>query len=613
VYDVLFDQTGSAASDREFAKSLANSKGDVLAMKFMVQRDGGRTPAESAKFADRSVAITGTLPVRALERGFVLPIPDLEAGADLLGFVNISPDADKVYRGYDLLRLWTPPGQTSPRAYPSLALAAALASRRATGVARTPSGAITLTGTSDSPPMAAGASARLLLNFRGPEFTFEHVKFVNVLTSIEKVANGEPPLYLAERFRDKIVLVGINAEGYEDIHQTPLSRVFPGVELHATALDNILRGDPLHAPAWDLPLAAAAVATTTAVVFLLPGVMSALLVLALLMLLALLATLLCWANLLVLPVAAPALGGLCAAGSSFLWRLVVEGRQKREIKRAFASYLAPEVLAQVLRDPSSLSLGGETREVTLLFTDLAGFTGLAEHSTPEELVQFLNDYFTRMCEPILQEHGVIDKFIGDAIMALFGAPLRGDDHGLRAVRAALAATAISRQISEGLRAAGKPEIETRIGIHTGPAVVGNMGSSKRFDYTAIGDTVNLASRLEGANKAFGTGCLVSETSWAHVGDAVLGREVGLVGVKGRAEPIRVYEPLALRAQADAALLQFAQRFAAAVAALRAGNRVAAQQAFAALATQRPDDALTHLYLERLADPAWDGVFRLDSK
>jgi adenylate cyclase len=453
----------------------------------------------------------------------------------------------------------------------------------------------------------------MLLNFRGPEFTFEHVKFVNILESINRVEQGQAPLYPAERFRDKVVFVGINAEGYEDVHPTPLSRVFPGVELHATALDNLLSGDALVAPAGDLPLAAAAVATATAAVFLLPGVTAPLLTLLSLLLLAVAATLVCWTQLLVVPVAAPALGGMLAAAGSFLWRLVVEGRQRRELGRAFASYLAPEVLARVLADPAAVALGGQQREVTVLFTDLQGFTALGERSSPPELVHFLNDYFTRMCEPILREHGVIDKFIGDAIMALFGAPLDAPDHAARAVRAALAATAISARIGAELRAAGLPAVSTRIGLHTGPAVVGNMGSRQRFDYTAIGDAVNLASRLEGANKVFGTDCLVSEATWNAVHDVVLAREVGLVAVLGRQQAIRVFAPLALREHADASQQQLAAQHQVALAHWRDGDRAAAAAAFAAIARASPADRLAVHWRDQLAVADWDGVFHLDRK
>jgi adenylate cyclase len=208
---------------------------------------------------------------------------------------------------------------------------------------------------------------------------------------------------------------------------------------------------------------------------------------------------------------------------------------------------------------------------------------------------------------------VIDKFIGDAIMAFFGAPIAAPGHGPAAVRAALAALETSAAIAAELRARGLPPIRTRIGVHSGPALVGNMGSAERFDYTAIGDTVNLASRLEGANKAFGTRILVSETTWAGAGGAVSGREVGLVGVKGRDEPIRVYEPWAVGAALQPAQQTALARHAEALAHLRRGDLGAALGAFEALAAARPDDDLVALYVERLADPAWDGVWRLDSK
>ena len=539
----------------------------------------------------------------------VLPLAELVSGADRLGFVNIRPDADKTFRGYDLLRLWGPPGGPAT-AQPSLALAAAIAARDGAEVRTSAPGQLAL---GDGPGVPMASDGRMLLNFRGGPFTFAKVKFVNILESINRLDAGQPPLYPPEQWRDKIVLVGIHAEGYEDAHPTPLAERFPGVELHATALDNLLRGDALRQLDWQLPLAAAAAALGTATVFVLPGVLLPALGLGLLAALGLALTLWAWSALLVVPVAAPALAGGVAATGSFLYRLVVEGRQKREMHRAFRSYLAPEVLREVLRDPAALRLGGEVRHVTLFFTDLQGFTGLAEHCEPQALVRFLNDYFTRMCRPVLAEHGVVDKFVGDAIMAFFGAPIATADHGAAAVRAALAALQVSERIAAEVADRGLPPIRTRIGIHTGDAVIGNMGSADRFDYTAIGDTVNLAARLEGANKYFGTHCLVSETAWAMAAGEIVGREVGRIGVVGRQEPIRVFEPLALRDVAPPAVLDFAAQWAAAQTALQRGDRQAARAGVAACAQLRSDDPLVALYLERLLDPDFDGTFRLDAK
>ena len=620
VFDILYDQRGNAEDDRAFGDALARGsrvpgeKGDegtcdVLAMKFVKHRETGRDEAETRAFAARGLDVPELERVR--ERGIVLPIEELAAGADQLGFVNIRPDDDKVFRRYDLLRTWGPPGEPV-RAHPSLALATALAIAPGTMMEMHQGGGIQLWDDS-APLISTDRSAWMLLNFRGKEFTFPHVKFVNILESINRIASGEEPIYARERFRDKIVLVGIHAEGYEDAHPTPLSESFPGVELHATALDNLLQCDPLWAPRWELPLAALAAVLATTAVFAVPGVVMPLTLLAALLAAGLVVALFLWTSLLAVPLAAPLLAGGTSASGAFLYRLVVEGKQKRAMRRAFGSYLAPDVLREVLRDPDAVRLGGELREVTLLFTDLQGFTGFAERARPEELVAFLGDYFTRMCQPILAERGVIDKFIGDAIMAFFGAPIATRDHGRAAVRAALAALATSARIAAELAARGLPPVETRIGIHSGPAVVGNMGSAERFDYTAIGDTVNLASRLEGANKAFGTRCLVSETAWAAAGAEILGREVGKIGVAGRSAPIGVFEPLALRAHASEAERALAARWGEAVRALRSGERGPARTALADCVALRPGDRLAELWLSRIDDPAFDGVFRLDGK
>ncbi|MFO1051792.1 MAG: adenylate/guanylate cyclase domain-containing protein [Planctomycetota bacterium] len=592
VFDLLFDQRVSGGGDAAFGEVLAATPGSAVGFKFVSFRDGGRTPEETSAFAARALDLPQPDATITLERGVVLPLDEIRKGGKALGFVNVRPDDDKVYRHYDVLR-WLRGPDGKALAFPSLALAGS--------------------GVDDPRALIPASGPRVLLNFRGPEFSYEHVKFVNLLVSAGNEADGKPPVYPRERFKDKVVLIGINAEGYEDIHPVPLSRVFPGVELHATAIDNLRAKDFLRESGGGIGLAALGAVTATLCVFGIPGIGAAVIALCAGLLVWLAVVAFGWLQLLVLPVAAPVLAGAFASGAGFVWRVVVEGRQKREMRRAFSSYMAPEVLAEVLKDPKNLSLGGETREVTLLFTDLAGFTALAEHLAPHEVVAFLNDYFTRMCEPILVEGGVIDKFIGDAIMALFGAPLSGADHASRALRAALALREVSARIGDELRRAGRPAIATRIGVHSGAAVVGNMGSARRFDYTAIGDTVNLASRLEGAGKYFGVDCLVSASTRDAAGTDVVCREVGSIAVKGRQEALRVFQPIALAgrvAEADARRLA---RHEAALAALRRGERDAALGGFGALADDGSGDTLAALYVERLADPRWDGVFRLDAK
>lgn len=607
VLDVLWTEPrDAAAEDQEFQKVLKEIANDVHSFKFVSFREGGFTAAEAATFAPRGLPLTGIpaalqgrLPT---ERGYVLPIPEIESGADRMGFVNVRPDADKVFRHYDLVRL------CEGRAYPSLALAAVM---QATGTSEL--GFDTRGLRLGDRTVPTTDDGRLQLAFRGPEFTFPKVKLLNVVKSAGQVEANETPDVPAATFRDKVVVVGINADGYEDITATPMSRVFPGPELHATAIDNLLSGDAVRELplGWPLALAAALLALTC--ILLAPNVPIA--ALASLGVAASIVTggAIAWSRGFGVPLALPLCAWLFASAGAFVQRLVVEGKRRRELKRAFTSYMAPEVVEEVLADPDRIRLGGETRELTLFFTDLKGFTSLAEAMAPEQLVAFLNSYFTRMCEKVMREKGVIDKFIGDAIMALFGAPLPLPRHGLHAVRAALADLAEMELINTELAAQGKPAVQMRIGIHTGRAVVGNMGSEKRFDYTAIGDSVNLAARLEGANKAFGTHCLVSETAWAQVGDEVLGREVGRVRVVGKKELIAVWEPIALTTTATPLDREFVHRYNGGLAALRNGDRGAAKQHFLAAQELRSGDELVRIYVARVDDATFDGVFALDSK
>ncbi len=215
-------------------------------------------------------------------------------------------------------------------------------------------------------------------------------------------------------------------------------------------------------------------------------------------------------------------------------------RYKRELKMLFSKYVSPQVLHTMLDNPSSVSLGGEEREITVLFSDIRGFTTLSEAVTPKELVRILNKYFTAMTGEVLRHGGVLDKYIGDAIMAFWGAPLSDAHQADHAVRAAQGMLVRLRVLNEELRAAGDPEIHIGVGIYTGPAVVGNMGSDLRFDYTAMGDTVNIASRLEGLNKEYKTEIIIGESTKEKLRDKVQFRSLGAVKVKGRNEPVLIY-------------------------------------------------------------------------
>jgi adenylate cyclase len=223
----------------------------------------------------------------------------------------------------------------------------------------------------------------------------------------------------------------------------------------------------------------------------------------------------------------------------------LESREKRWLRQAFGQYVSDSLVEAIIASPERLQLGGEEVEVTVLFTDLVNFSSMAETIAPKELIRLLNDYFSTMTEIILAHQGTVDKFIGDAIMAFWGAPLPLADHAVLACETALEIQAAMRPLQEGWEAQGFPRISSRIGLHTGPVVAGNVGSRKRFNYTVMGDTVNLASRLEHANKFYGTEIMLSEATYLRLGNTYLVRELDLVQVRGRVQPVTIYELISL--------------------------------------------------------------------
>jgi adenylate cyclase len=417
-------------------------------------------------------------------------------------------------------------------------------------------------------------------------------------------------------------LVGFTAPGLMDLKPTPLAPVYPGAELHATLLDNLLKGDFLRTtPAWLIWIWALILAgvVTLAVLFS-PRLWTTLAALALLLALNVGGSLLAfraswWAD----PVAPGVALGLAFALAT-AYSYATEGRQKLAIRRMFSHYMSEKVIAHLMSHPELLNLGGERRHVTLFFSDLAGFTSISERLSAEEVVGLLNDYLSRMTDIILDEEGTVDKFEGDAIMAFWGAPLPQEDQALRACRAALRQQAALSELNKHFREMDLPPLAMRIGLHTGGAVVGNLGSEKRFDYTAVGDTVNLASRLEGLNKFYDTHILASETTMAECGDSVLFREIDRVAVKGKETAVAVYQPLGLKDGLDPEKMALSKDFAEALGMYRREKFTEAAVLFQKILAQHPDDRPSQVFWERCQNfqacpppPGWGGVFRPDKK
>jgi len=293
---------------------------------------------------------------------------------------------------------------------------------------------------------------------------------------------------------------------------------------------------------------------------------------------------------------------------------MVDGlKQRDEVKGLFKRYLAPQVVEELLRHPEKAAPGGERRELTVLFSDLAGFTGLSEGLAPEELVRLLNAYFEEATGALAKHGATLDKFIGDAIMCFWNAPLEQHDHAARACLTVLELLAVVDRLRPVFAAQGIAFFDCRIGLNTGPCVVGNIGSKQAQDYTVIGDAVNLASRLEGACKVYGVRNLVSEETLRAAGDLVQARELDLIRVKGRRNPVRVFE---LLAPAGMTVSPGVADFNEGLTLFRARRFAEARERF----LRNPGDGPSRHYLQRcdalitIPPPAdWDGVFTLESK
>jgi adenylate cyclase len=289
-----------------------------------------------------------------------------------------------------------------------------------------------------------------------------------------------------------------------------------------------------------------------------------------------------------------------------------EQARRKALRRAFATYVSPAIVDEIIANPEALKLGGARREITLLFTDLAGFTTMAERLPAERVAELLNRHLEEMTDIVISNGGTVDKFIGDAVMAFWGAPIADPDQSLRALQAATQMQAATARLAAELTAGGGPGLRMRVGLHRGECIVGNLGGHNRFEYTAIGDAVNLASRLEGVNNVYGTGILASGAVEAAVRGRMCLRPVDAVRVKGRSQPVELFTPCE-----DATLIE---RTAEALAAYRAGRSGEADAKWRAIAAEWPDDPVAKLFLARVEawsaaqwPEPWDGVTTLESK
>ena len=456
---------------------------------------------------------------------------------------------------------------------------------------------------------------RVLINYLGPAGTIPTYSAASVL-------DGSLP---ARVLKDKIVMVGATAVGIYDLRVTPFSGIFPGVEVQATAIDNLLKDNFIRYPDYGLLRILLIILGLGILLGVLLQRLSAvwgfIIALGILEGFTLINYFLFSRFNLYLELFYPLLGITLIYVGISMQRFLAEEQERERVRKAFESYVAPTVVQEMLKHPEQLRLGGERRQITLLFTDIRGFTTISENleNDPQSLVRMLHDFLNPMSNIIINHGGTIDKYMGDAIMALFGAPLIQPDHARLACRAALDMTIALKNLNAHWQTMGRPLIRIGVGINSGPVTVGNLGSDRLFDYTAVGDNVNLASRLEGLNKYYGTSILISQTTAELIGDGFILREVDRVRVKGKAQAAGIFEVIG-EGEAAPKLARFLDSFHQGLALYRERRWPESLAAFTAALEDHPEDGATLRYQKLVQQlivappgPEWEGVTVMDGK
>ena len=611
--DAIFAEKESTAADSQLAQAIDESGSVVLGYFFLTSEGEIRELKEGYLGGDVGPVGPQKIPILFRDQK-AKEVPVLEAlymrsnieiiseKAKALGFFNVVPDDDGTVRWVPLVIKFL------KNCYPALAIQILneylenpqppLVRVADFGLERVQLGDIVI---------PTDKTGRLLINYRGGRNSFRGHSFANVIA-------GEVP---QEEFRGKIVLVGATAIGIYDARVTPFDAGLPGVEIHATVIDNILRRDFILRPGWVQAVEIPAII----VMALIPGLLflrlsplraasisMGLLFIYILTNWYLFTSQRVWINLVY-----PILGFCGVFVATTVYQYFTEEREKRKIRNAFQFYVSAGVVDEILKDPGKLKLGGERKVLTVLFSDIKGFSYLSETLAPDTLSKLLNLYLTPMTVTVFKYQGTLDKYMGDAIMAIFGAPLEQNDHAEKACHTAIDMVGALKGLHKRWEIDGIPEISIGIGINTGPMSVGNMGSNMLFDYTVVGDHVNLGSRLEKLNREYGTNIIISEFTHRHIQDKFTCRELDIVRVRGRKEPVRIFELLG-RDEPFPKWSAFKRFFEQGLMAYRSQRWDDGIGGFGEALKIRPDDGPAKLYLQRCMQlrekspsPKWDGI------
>lgn len=451
-----------------------------------------------------------------------------------------------------------------------------------------------------------------LVPYRGRERSFRYTSAADVLAARVK----------PEALQGRVVLIGTSAPGLQDLRSTPVGEVYPGMEVHANLisgmLDERLMERPQYVDAVELILL---LLGGVLMIFVLPWRSPLKASLGTLLILAAYLGIhhLAWSQGLLLPLASQLLLVAALFVLYMSWGFFVEARAKRQITQRFGQYVPPVLVEKMSRDPGSYSMASRKAELTVLFSDVRDFTSISESMQPEALAQLMNEYLTAMTLAIRHTGGTLDKYIGDAIVAFWGAPVEDAQHARHGVLTALAMQEALVDLNRRFEARGWPRIAIGIGLNTGIMTVGDMGSSIRLAYTVLGDAVNLGARLESKTKEYGVGIMVGQATMQAVPDVVF-RELDTVTVKGKSEPVTIFEPIALKQALSDSQAEALTQWSEALAAYRARNWDLAERILQALSQQNRENRLYALYLARIAGfrlqapgPDWNGVTIFDTK
>ncbi|MBU0485409.1 MAG: adenylate/guanylate cyclase domain-containing protein [Proteobacteria bacterium] len=596
--DIVFSEPTNPASDRLLAKVFADN-GNVITGFFFRPTASQKMSAGQLDILHDSAysnftlldEVAGVKEFPAAE----LNIPEIDQAALAHAFFSTEPDLDGLYRRYPLV--FTYRGYL----YPPLAI-------QMVRFHRNRQAALTLDR--DGICNFEMGEIRLQENYFG--LNFYDPAQSTMISAVDVLRGKVGP----ERFKDALVLIGITESGVFDLRPTPVDPVIPGVWIHYTALNNLLNNEMLHgAPGLDYLLIALALAfiflASRIRLFTLRflcyfGVLGAILVLA---------NYLHIVHNLWVHEFYPLAGVFLLAASLEATAFFFTERRASTLKKAFSSYVSPALVGEIMANPDHLVLGGTEREISILFSDIRGFTSLSEQVTPGQLVEMLTAVHNPMTNIILKNMGLLDKYIGDAMMALFNAPLDLENHAGCAVRSALEMLDQLHEINRSFADQGLPEIDVGVGVNTGKCIVGNMGSKVRFDYTAIGDAVNLASRLEGLCKTYHCRVIISEFTANCLDEELLLRRLDRVRVKGKQESVAIFEPMRRNEKNEV----LCRHFVNAMDLYSAGNFAEAKAAFTQLETEY-NDPVSSVFSGRCRDfqqappeVDWDGVHTLTDK